>query len=233
MKICVIVPTLNEGKNIYKIFKKIKKTKIKLDVLFIDDNSLDKTQSFIKELKKKNKNIKYIFRKNKTGIGSAHKEGIRFCYKKKYNLIITMDADGTHDPKYFKKMISKSKKFDCVITSRFKKPNLLKGWPLSRKIFTYSRHFAVKFFLGIDYDASGAYRCFRVKKIKLQDILSSKYNDYAFFWEVTYNLHKKNYSIFEMPVELVYRKLGNSKMKLKHIIYSLFYLFIKSIEKKI
>lgn len=53
MKICVIVPTLNEEKNIYKLFKKIKKTKVKLDVLFIDDNSLDKTQSFIKDLKKK------------------------------------------------------------------------------------------------------------------------------------------------------------------------------------
>ena len=225
MKLCVIIPTLNEEKNIYKLFKRINKTKVKLDILFIDDNSLDKTQSFIKELKKKNKNIKYIFRKNKTGIGSAHKEGIKFCYKKKYDLIITMDGDGTHDPKYFKQMISNSKKFDYVITSRFKKPNLLKDWPLSRIILTYSRHFIVKFFLGINFDASGAYRCFIVKKIRLQDILSSKNNDYAFFWELTYNLHKKGYSIFETPVELVFRKLGKSKMRLKHIINSLFYLF--------
>ena len=165
MKLCVIIPTLNEEKNIYKLFKRINKTKVKLDILYIDDNSLDKTQSFIKELKKKNKNIKYIFRKNRTGIGSAHKEGIKFCYKKKYDLIITMDGDGTHDPKYFKQMISNSKKFDYVITSRFKKPNLLKDWPLSRKILTYSRHFIVKFFLGINFDASGAYRCFSVKKM--------------------------------------------------------------------
>ena len=63
MKLCVIIPTLNEEKNIYKLFKRINKTKVKLDILFIDDNSLDKTQSFIKELKRKNKNIKYIFRK--------------------------------------------------------------------------------------------------------------------------------------------------------------------------
>ena len=58
MKLCVIIPTLNEEKNIYKLFKRINKTKVKLDILFIDDNSLDKTQSFIKELKKKKKNIK-------------------------------------------------------------------------------------------------------------------------------------------------------------------------------
>ena len=52
MKICVIIPTLNEEKNIPKILDKIKKTKIKLDILFIDDNSTDKSQFIIQELKK-------------------------------------------------------------------------------------------------------------------------------------------------------------------------------------
>ena len=79
MKICVIIPTLNEDNNIIKIFNKIKKTKIKLDILFIDDDSTDKTQSIIRKLKKKYKSVYYIFRKNKTGIGSAHKEGIKYA----------------------------------------------------------------------------------------------------------------------------------------------------------
>ena len=225
MKICVIIPTLNEEKNIPKIFDKIKKTKIKLDILFIDDNSTDKSQFIIQELKKKFKNIKYIFRNNKVGIGSAHKEGIKFCYKKKYDLIITMDADGTHDPKYLKKMILNAKNFDYVLTSRFTKPNLIKDWPLFRKLITHARHILVKTLLGISYDASGAYRCFFIKKIKLKDILSAKNNDYAFFWEITYIIQKKGYKINEVPVQLIYRKLGKSKMKIKHIFYSLFYLF--------
>ena len=225
MKICVIIPTLNEEKNIPKILDKIKKTKIKLDILFIDDNSTDKSQFIIQELKKKFKNIKYIFRNNKVGIGSAHKEGIKFCYKKKYDLIITMDADGTHDPKYLKKMILNAKNFDYVLTSRFTKPNLIKDWPLFRKLITHARHILVKTLLGISYDASGAYRCFFIKKIKLKDILSAKNNDYAFFWEITYIIQKKGYKINEVPVQLIYRKLGKSKMKIKHIFYSLFYLF--------
>ena len=90
MKACVIIPTLNEEKNIYKIFNKIKSTKIKLDILFIDDNSKDASQNIIKNLKKKFKYVMYIFRNSKTGIGSAHKEGIKYCYKKKYDLIITI-----------------------------------------------------------------------------------------------------------------------------------------------
>ena len=83
MKICVIIPTLNEEKNIFKLFDKIKKTKIRLDILFIDDSSTDNSQKIIKKLRKKYSYIKYIFRNNKVGIGSAHKEGIKYVYKKK------------------------------------------------------------------------------------------------------------------------------------------------------
>ena len=87
------------------------------------------------------------------------------------------------------------------------------------------RHIFVKFFLGINYDASGAYRCFLTNRIKLNHLMKAKNNDYAFFWEVTYILKKEGYKIFEIPVKLVFRKLGKSKMKFKHIVYSLYYLF--------
>jgi len=224
MKICVIIPTLNEEKNIIKIFKKIKKTKIKLDILFIDDSSTDKTQLIIRNLKKKYSFVSYIFRKGKIGIGSAHRDGIKYAYKKKYDLLITMDADGTHNPKYFKTIIKNAKKFDYVITSRFKKKNLIEDWPLFRKLITYTRHIFIILFLGINLDASGAFRGFYLNKIKLKDLLSAKNDDYAFFWEVTYIIKKGGYSIFEVPVKLIYRKLGKSKMKFSHIFYSLIYL---------
>jgi dolichol-phosphate mannosyltransferase len=224
MRICVIVPTLNEKENVTKLVYKIKQTKIKLDILFIDDDSTDGTQSEIKLIKKRFLNIKYIFRKKKLGIGSAHKDGIRYCYKNNYDLIITMDCDGTHDPKYFRELIKKSKDYDYVITSRFKKNGLIEDWPITRKIITYTRHLMVMVFLGIRLDASGAFRCFYKKKIKLKDLLSAHNNDYAYFWEISYNLLRKSYSIYEVPVKLEFRKLGKSKMKLKHIVYSLLYL---------
>ena len=68
--------------------------------------------------------------------------------------------------------------------------------------------------------------------INLKHLLSAKNNDYAFFWEVTYIILKRGYSIKEIPVKLIYRKLGKSKMKFSHIIYSLLYLFKIFISKK-
>ena len=57
-----------------------------------------------------------------------------------------MDADGSHNPKYIKPMIKALSHSDYVITSRFKKKNSLKEWPLSRKLITYTRHLFIKFF---------------------------------------------------------------------------------------
>jgi dolichol-phosphate mannosyltransferase len=224
MQNCIIIPTLNEKGNISKIYYKIKKYSLKTDILFIDDNSADGSRQEIKHLSRRYKNIKYLFRNSKKGIGSAHKEGIKYCYKKKYKTIITMDCDGTHDPKYIKQLIFYSKNYDYISTNRFLNKNLLSDWPFQRLMITKIRHFLISLLLKISFDASGAYRCFETKKIKLSDILSAKNNDYAFFWQITYMLFKKNYSIYEIPVKLPYRKLGKSKMKFHHMYSSLFYL---------
>lgn len=221
----IIIPTLNEKKNIKKLFFQIKKLQINTDILFIDDNSIDGTRNDIINFSKKYKNVKFIFRPKKLGIGSAHKVGLIYGYKNRYKKILTMDADGTHDPKYIKKMFKESNNFHLVITNRFIRSNSLYDWPLFRKILTTIRFYLINILLNFNYDSSGAYRCYNVKKIKINDILLAKDLSYSFFWESIYHLHKKKYLIKQIAVNLPFRKTGSSKMKLKDIIYSLFYLF--------
>jgi len=227
----IIIPTLNEKKNIKKLFFQIKKLKINTDILFIDDNSIDGTRNDIINFSKKYKNVKFIFRPKKLGIGSAHKVGLIYGYKNRYKKILTMDADGTHDPKYIKKMFKESNNFHLVITNRFIRSNSLYDWPLFRKILTTIRFYLINILLNFNYDSSGAYRCYNVKKIKINDILLAKDLSYSFFWESIYHLHKKKYLIKQIAVNLPFRKTGSSKMKLKDIIYSLFYLFFYFIKK--
>ena len=231
MKIIILIPVYNEKRNITNLFIKIRKF-CKYDILYINDNSTDGTTEEINKLKKKYKNIYHINRINKFGIGSAHKDGIKWCYRKKYKLIVTMDGDGTHNPKYINSIIKKNMYSDITITNRFLKKNSLKTWPLLRVIITNIRHILISLLLGIHYDASGAFRCINTDKVKLKSITSVEENDYSYFWKSIYFLNQK-YKINEIPISLPSRELGYSKMKIKHIIYSLLTLLIFFFKEKI
>jgi dolichol-phosphate mannosyltransferase len=229
-KILIIIPTLNEKGNISVILKKIKRYNSKVSILFVDDNSNDGTLIEIKNYQKKNKRIYLLLRKKKRGVGSAHKDGLKWGYKKNFNYLCTLDCDGTHDPKDISKMLELIKKCDLVNTNRFLNKNALANWKLDRIVLTKLRYFLVKIFLKTNLDSSGGFRLYDRGKINLKDILSAKDNHYNFFWESLFLLEKK-YSIKEIPIILPKRSLGKSKMKIKDVLYGFFYLikvFIKN-----
>ena len=228
----IIIPTYNEKSNIQNLINNIFKYQNNFDLLFIDDNSPDGTANIIKKRQSKNKNIFLILRKKKSGIGSAHKIALKWGFKKKYKRIITMDADGTHNPKYIKKMIKKSNIAHLVITNRFLKKNSLSDWSLIRFFITNLRHFIIKLLLGLPYDASGAFRCYNTSKANINDIIQAKDNGYSFFWESLFVLYKKKYLINEIPIVLPGRYSGSSKMKIKDISHALIYLIKISLTKK-
>ena len=232
-KILIIIPVLNEVKNIKPIVNKLKKNN-KFDVLFIDDNSKDGTVQNILKEKKRYKRIFLIRRPKKLGIGSAHKDGLKWGYKKKYSIIVTMDCDGTHDPLYINKMIKllASKKIDLVSTNRFLNKNSLDDWSLWRKKLTTLRHYVIKLLLNIKFDSSGAFRCYDIKKIKLQDILIAENDSYSFFWESIFILSKK-YEIREIPIKLPGRLSGSSKMRFIDIFSAVIYLLKVFFKKRL
>ena len=86
--------------------------------------------------------------------------------------------------------------------------------------------------MNIQYDSSGAFRCYDTKKVKLKHILLAKDNGYSFFWESIFILHKKKYKIFEIPINLPGRLTGNSKMRIKDIFHALIYLIYISIKTR-
>ena len=232
MKKLIVIPTYNEKTNIYLLLNKLVKLfQSKFVILVIDDNSPDGTANEVLKFTKKYKFIKLKSRNKKLGIGSAHKYGIKYAIKNKFEILITMDSDGTHDPKYIKKFLNLIKNYDLITTTRFSNKNSLRSWPLFRVILTNIRHLIIKFFLGVKIDASGAYRCYNLKHLNYKDILAAKDNGYSFFWESIFILFKKRYSIYEIPIKLPYRSIGSSKMTVKDILFALIYIFKISLSK--
>ena len=211
-KFLLIIPTLNEYRNISKIYKKIKKKYKLANILFIDDNSTDGSKDEITNLCKKDKKVDCIFRNKKLGIGSAHKLGIKFAKKKKYRFVCTIDCDGSHDPMYIASMFKLIKDKDIVITNRFLIKNALSDWELKRIIVTKLRYYLVRALLNSELDGSGGFRLYD--------------------WESTFLLEKK-YNISEIPIKLPTRSMGSSKMRFKDITNGFIYLLIIFIKYRI
>ena len=223
-KTLIFIPTYNEVENVERIFREIISLGLGADILFLDDNSPDGTGELIDELIEKNSNTFVIHRTGKLGIGSAHLEGIKWAYNKKYDVLITMDCDFTHSPSYIYNFISASDRADIVVGSRYMKKHSLASWNLFRKTLTHIGHFLTVTMLGMPYDASGAFRLYNIKNINkdLFSLILSK--GYSFFFESLFVLNFNKIKISEIPIELPSRTYGTSKMSLKDAWNSLMFL---------
>ena len=223
-KILILIPTYNELENVEKIINDILILHLDADLLFVDDNSPDGTGIILDKLSNNNIKINVIHRRAKLGVGGAHLQGIDCAYENKYDYLVTMDCDFTHSPSLITSFLIKAKEHDVVVGSRFDNKESLKGWNIARKILTYTGHFMTKFFLGIPYDATGAFRVYKIKNIPQAVFKKIRSNGYSFFFEGLYVLHTNDVDIVEMSINLPKRAYGHSKMKIKDIISSVILL---------
>ena len=111
-------------------------------------------------------------------------------------------------------------------TNRFLKKDSLSDWPLSRKIFTYTRFYLNKYLLNVNLDSSGAFRCYNFKRMNPKLIFFAKNNSYSFFWETIYIFTKEKCKIKDLKVVLPYRVTGTSKLRFRDWFHGLYYLFV-------
>jgi dolichol-phosphate mannosyltransferase len=221
--VLIFVPTYNEKDNVKLLVDELVKLYPGIDILFIDDNSPDGTGDVLDGLAKKNKNLKIVHRAGKNGIGSAHQSGIKYAYDHKYKILITMDADFSHPPEYIADLLNYSD-HSVVVGSRYLKKKSLSGWNILRKILTMAGHFATNFFLRMPYDATGAFRLYRLDIIPHEAFLLVSSFGYSFFFESLFILNINKFKIKEIPIHLPARTYGHSKMKLKDAFQSLLFL---------
>jgi len=225
-KILILIPTYNESENVSKMYRTIINLNLNAAMLFIDDNSPDGTGEILESFGQQDENVFIIHRERRQGVGSAHLLGIKYAYTKGYDILITMDCDFTHEPKYILDFLQNSVGFDLVVGSRFTMKDSLSEWSILRKFLTFLGHLATRIFLNIPYDATGAFRLYKLRNIPpaIFDIIKS--TSYSFFIESLYGLYLNGIKIKEIPIYLPKRTYGHSKMRISDIFYSI-YMLIK------
>ncbi len=221
----VMIPTYNERDNVERICGDILALSIELDILFVDDNSPDGTGPVLDALAARHANVRVLHRSGKLGIGSAHLAGIDWAYRQGYQLLVTMDCDYTHPPEYIPRFLELAGSHDVAVGSRYMLKTSLSEWNLFRKGLTLLGHFLTRNLLGMPYDATGAYRAYRLDRIPRQtfDLVHSL--GYSFFFESLYILFRNQHSVVEIPIMLPARTYGHSKMSYREAIRSALRLF--------
>ena len=214
------MPTYNEKENLPILIDKINRVftdgKIAGEVVIIDDNSPDGTGQLAEHLKEKYKFLKVIHRPSKLGLGSAYSESFRAAESK---LLITMDADLSHDPEYIPRFIEKAEHADVVVGSRYIEGGGIVGWGTYRKVVSKLANFLARISVGAGVsDMTSGYRAYRKEVFEKVTTERIKSSGYAFQLEIIYEIRKKGFKIDEVPIIFTDRRKGESKLGMRDII---------------
>lgn len=220
----VMLVTYNEARNLRDMVRRILDLDLPADVLIIDDNSPDGTGHIAEELARIHPCVLPMHRARKLGIGSAHLTGIRYAYEAGYKFLVTLDADFTHIPEYIPAFLESGITHDVVVGTRFQRKDSLLEWALFRKVMTHLSHFLTRTLVGLPYDATGAFRLYRLDHIDPGIFELVRGRDYEFFFESLTILHLNRYHIAQVPISLPARANGSSKMQVRHMLRGLLYL---------
>lgn len=223
-KILVFTATYNEKENIKEFLEKLISQKYKFDILIVDDNSPDGTIEIINQFSENINNLKLYIRDKKLGLDTAHKFAFNYAKVNNYDVLITMDADLSHDSNQLGDFLKKIENCDFIIGSRYMLggKNNMKGCRLFLSIYGNK---IIKFFSGIRLtEFTTSYRAFNLKKLQNFDLNKVNAKGYSFFMVTVCMLKLFNYNIEEIPIIFNDRIEGRSKIPKLEIFRTIFNL---------
>jgi len=225
-KILLSICTYKEDENIKALLTQIRKYHKSTDILIVNDSPEDNTKNIINDIN--DKNIYLIERQSKLGLGSAHMLCLIYAIKNRYDFIISMDADFSHDPKYLTSLINLSEKGNFVIGSRFCEGGSSEYKGMRKYISLLGNKFT-SFMLKFGLKEVTTY--FRVYDVKLlSKIPFNKINreGYSMGVKLIWFLKKLNTKFVETPIHFCDRRKGESKLpKLQIFISAIDVLILK------
>jgi dolichol-phosphate mannosyltransferase len=215
MRVIVVVPTYNERETIVETMNQLLELSCQPDILVVDDSSPDGTAALVTEaMVAEPKRIQLLERPLKQGLGRAYEAGFaHILVNGGYDVIVHMDADGSHPPTDVDRLVAALADADLAIGSRYVpggKSNGLSGprkW-LSRGGNAYAR---VLVHAGV-HDLTGGFKAWRTELLtKLLDEPTGS-DGYAWQIEMTVRAARAGARITEVPITFLERRAGSSKM---------------------
>jgi dolichol-phosphate mannosyltransferase len=211
--VLVIVPTYNERENLELIAQRLHAAVPAAHLLVVDDNSPDGTGRLADELAGREDWVHVLHRTGKQGLGAAYVAGFRWAADNGYDVVVEMDADGSHAPEQLPRLLAALENADLVLGSRWVDGGEVVNWPKSREVLSRGGNLWTRLALGIPMrDATGGYRAYRrpvLDEVLARDVASQ---GYCFQVDLAWQIWQAGHRVVEVPITFVERERGESKM---------------------
>lgn len=221
-KIMAMVPTYNESANIIPLIDELLSIAPEMEVVVVDDNSPDGTWKLVKARAEQSSRVHLVHRTDEKGRGSAGIAGFKYAVNAGAELIVEMDADFSHNPKYISEFLKVIDSCDIVIGSRLIKGGGETGRNFFRTMITFFANTYIRTVLGLPLkDCTSGYKMFKrhvLESIELDKMIS---NGPAIVQEVLYSCRKKGFRFKEVPILFEERRAGQSTFNAKIMLQGL------------
>ena len=231
-QLLITVATYNELDNLPTLVEQIFEHAPTADLLVVDDNSPDGTGQWTDEQAATDSRIHALHRTGKLGLGSATIAAMKYAIEHDYQLMLNLDADLSHSPARIPALVEGvcpsdgGDGVDVMVGSRYVPGGGTDGWPLHRRMMSRGVNCYARTMLGLRLgDCSGAFRCYRVSKLRELDFDAFRSMGYAFQEEVLWRLKRVGATFGEAPITFVDRQYGKSKINGKEARDALWIIF--------
>jgi len=211
--VLVIVPTYDEAPNLERVLGRLRSAVPEAHVLVADDNSPDGTGAIADRLAATDDHVHVLHRPGKQGLGTAYIAGFGWGLERGYDVLVEMDADGSHRPEDLPRLLTALRQADLVLGSRWVPGGEVVNWPASRKLISRGGTTYARLALGLPLrDATGGYRAFRRATLEGLDLQTVSSQGYCFQIDLASRAVRRGWRVVEVPITFVEREHGASKM---------------------
>lgn len=221
-RVCVIIPTYNEIANVPTAVAGVRAAVPSADVLIVDDSSPDGTGELADQLAAADQQVHVMHRAGKEGLGAAYLAGFAWGLSAGYDVLVEMDADGSHRAIDLPALLDALANADVVLGSRWVDGGAVVNWPRSREILSRGGNLYTRIALGIPLrDATGGFRAFRAEVLTDLDLDSVASQGYCFQVDLAWRAMQRGFRVVEVPITFVERQQGTSKMNRAIVVEAL------------
>jgi dolichol-phosphate mannosyltransferase len=214
-RLLVMLCTYNERENLAALIPEIWTFAPTAEILVIDDNSPDGTGRLADEWAARDARVRVMHRSAKLGLGTAAVTGLRYAADGGYALLVNLDADFSHPPRYIPALVGLMSEADVAIGSRYVTGGGIIGWRLRRHLMSRAINWYARVLLRLTTrDNSGSFRCYRVARLREIDFDRFVARGYAIQEEILYRLRRNGCRFAETPIIFEERRHGSSKISL-------------------